>query len=317
MPIFDLSASTLAFALEQSQDCVKLLSPDGGLRWMNPNGQCLMAINDFSQFSGKLWHAMWPDEVQHVIHKAYRDAEGGAVARFKAQSPTAAGDARWWEVSVQKVTQSDGSHGGFISISRDVTEQESDHHALQAMVAEMHHRLKNTYTLVTGMVKLTGKGDPAIETFARDTALRLSGLATAQTIASRNDALPDIAQLVRDLVMPFGFNKATTLTIDVVDAPLTKRMSDALALILGELAVNSLKYGAIANGGSISIAGKIDGAELVMTWGEQSQAEPTPSSEEGSGISLMKRLVQSYRGTFAIEWRGSALYVEFRLPASL
>ena len=43
----ELSPSVLFSVLTASPDCIKLLSTDGTLEYMNKNGQCAMEIDDF------------------------------------------------------------------------------------------------------------------------------------------------------------------------------------------------------------------------------------------------------------------------------
>lgn len=43
----NLSAETLLLVLEQTTDCVKLLTLDGTVLWMNANGICAMEIDNF------------------------------------------------------------------------------------------------------------------------------------------------------------------------------------------------------------------------------------------------------------------------------
>jgi len=109
-------------AFECSPDCVKLLDLDGRLLRMNVNGQCLMEIDDFSTVAGSPWHALWPCENQDRVRRAVDTARSGAPDRFYAYCPTARGTAKWWDVSVAPVLDSQGRPEALVSVSRDVTE---------------------------------------------------------------------------------------------------------------------------------------------------------------------------------------------------
>lgn len=146
-----LDKASLADALEQSTDCVKILSEDGRLEWMNPNGMCAMEIADFTAMQGREWRSFWPEDAQDLVERACAQARDGSTARFTAACPTALGTPRYWDVSVQAVRNTEGENAGFLSISRDITEAEQDRRALQATIDEMRHRLKNSYALFSSL----------------------------------------------------------------------------------------------------------------------------------------------------------------------
>ena len=101
----ETSIESLSRVLEHSHDCVKLISPDGRLLWMNTNGQCVMEIDDFRSIEGKEWSSLWPDEARVRIDDALAEAQKGGVARLEAPCPTRQGTPKWWEASVTATKQ--------------------------------------------------------------------------------------------------------------------------------------------------------------------------------------------------------------------
>jgi two-component sensor histidine kinase len=65
----------------------------------------------------------------------------------------------------------------------------------------------------------------------------------------------------------------------------------ARALAFGELATNSLKYGALKLGPAVSINGKADEEMLHRIWREQTDFGP--AREGGQGLGLVERLVHA------------------------
>lgn len=51
----------LAAILDQSADCIKVISSQGTVDYMNRNGQCAMEIDDFCAVAGQLWTSLWPE----------------------------------------------------------------------------------------------------------------------------------------------------------------------------------------------------------------------------------------------------------------
>jgi PAS domain S-box-containing protein len=313
-----LSAETLAAALEQSVDCVKLVGIDGTIRWMNFNGQCAMDIDDFSAVSGRQWCDLWPAETQAAIIAAIADATNDKVVRFDAFCPTAKGAPRWWNVTVSKVRGPDSEHAGFLAISRDITETEANRQAMLVAAAELRHRLKNTYAMIGSLMLGFARGAPDRELFAEEMAARLLALSSAQSLFSTNNAPREIGDLIPALVSPF--NSPTCLvTVDVSSRLIVSQgQADAIALVLGELAVNSSKHGAIASSGNIAVTAKSDGEWATIVWTEEGRdAVAAHTRQGGQGLTLIGRIVRARKGELDIDWqeRGLTVTLKFRVES--
>jgi PAS fold len=117
----DLTAATLASVLEQSADCVKLIGLEGEVIWMNPNGQCAMEIDDFSQIENRQWAELWPEASRPAVRAGLTSAAIGNVARFEDYCPTPKGTMKRWSVSISRVENSNREHVGYLATSRDIS----------------------------------------------------------------------------------------------------------------------------------------------------------------------------------------------------
>lgn len=302
-----LSAETLASVLGQSVDCVKLLSLDGTLLWMNPNGQCALEIDDAAAVIGQRWSALWPVAMQPVIDEALAATLDGTVTRFDAAGLTAKGSPRWWNVCVSLVTGAGGAPAGFLAISRDITEARTGREALEIAVAEMQHRLKNTYAMVGSLLMGFARGNAEHEGFAREMCDRLVALSAAQSL-SANEAPRGIAELIPALVMPFDSPGCPVVVAALPPARMTQGQADAVALTIGELAVNSAKHGALAGGGALRVGATVDADRLAIVWVERSHTAVAASSRPGGrGLQLIDRIVRARGGSLAIDWQSHGL----------
>jgi PAS domain S-box-containing protein len=311
-----LTAETLASVLEQSVDCVKLVGLDGSIQWMNPNGLCAMEIDAFDGVRGLYWPDLWPEESRARIADSLPVALSGETVRFDAFCPTAKGAPRWWNVTVSPVEGVDGLPAGFLAVSRDITEAETGRQALVIAAAELRHRLKNTYAMISSLLYGFARGTPEHEAFARDMQARLHALSAAQALFSTQDAPCEIATLIPALLAPF---ESPACEIGIEPLPgikVDQGQADAIALVVGELAVNSAKHGAIAHGGSIRVGCRA-GAELcTIVWEEASNAAVQAHGRTGGqGLNLIERIVSARQGTLAIDWhdRGLTVTLEFAL----
>nr|WP_246351915.1 PAS domain-containing protein [Sphingobium subterraneum] len=308
-----LSAETLAAVFDQSVDCVKLLGLDGSVQWMNGNGLCAMEIDNFDHLRGRPWASFWPQESQQTILAAMPDALSGRTVRFEAFCPTAKGNPRWWHVTVSRVTDTRGQDTGFLAVSRDVTETELARQALVVSAAELRHRLKNTYTMIASLLFGFARGNPEHEKFADDMQSRLVSLSAAQALFSTQDVPCDLATLIPALISPFQSPHCAIAIAPLPAALIEQGQADAIALVLGELAVNSAKHGALAHGGTIDVTAHAEPAALSLIWTEQStKAVEAQDRAGGQGLKLIDRIVRARKGELTIDWQASGLTVTLR-----
>jgi len=177
------------------------------------------------------------------------------------------------------------------------------------VVAEMHHRLKNSYAMVGSLMRGLVRGDPHLAGFARDFEQRISALARAQSLIGPNNAETVLDELLSILIEPFRTHQGVEIVLETGKIALVnKRMADAVALCIGEFAVNSAKYGAIGKGGRIAISGAVDGTVLRLAWEETSSAAVTAHSREGGqGLRIIERILAANTGTLDLRWNPSGL----------
>jgi PAS domain S-box-containing protein len=307
-----LTAETLAGIFEQSVDCVKLVGLDGSIQWMNANGLCAMEIDDFEAVRGQQWAALWPEAARAEVAASMPIAQLGETVRFDAFCPTAKGSARWWNVTVSKVSSATGEVG-FLAVSRDITEAEVGRQALVIAAAELRHRLKNTYAMISSLLYGFARGVPEREAFARDMQSRLVSLSAAQALFSTDDAPCDLSTLIPALVLPFESPSCPIAIEALPGLSVEQGQADAIALVLGELAVNSAKHGALANGGAIRITAEAGDESFAIIWEETLLGEVRAHGRSGGqGLNLIQRIVSARSGALEIDWRERGLAVTLR-----
>ena len=117
-----LSGNDLAVGLlEQSKDCVKLLSIDGHLDFMNCNGLDAMEIEHSDSVIGRLWWELWPEPSRSFVARNFQSAAQGTESNFEADCPTAKGAPRRWSVNLRPLFSSAGPVVSVLCTSRDVT----------------------------------------------------------------------------------------------------------------------------------------------------------------------------------------------------
>jgi PAS domain S-box-containing protein len=311
------SAISLAKVLDQSVDCVKIIGLDGKIEYMNHNGLCAMEVDDFCALQGKDWSDLWPEPAKMQIIDAQKKAALGETVQFLAFCPTSKGNPRWWDISVSSVNDDNGNVAALLSISRDVTENEQSREALKVAAAELKHRLKNTYQMISSLMTVTAQGNPDNELFAQHMAVRLIALSRAQLLFAEDDAPCDLAELIPALLTPFESEISRVSFGTLLQHPVQRRHADAIALVIGELAMNAVKHGVFEFGGVVHVDTVRNAESLSITWRERcDRAVQQQSRVGGQGIILMERIMRARNGSFEIEWNSHGIDAVLTIPTA-
>lgn len=311
----EVTTELLGALLDQSQDCIKLLGPTGRIDYMNRNGLCIMEIDDFAAIAGKPWWELWPPESEHLVRGAVEKATAGEYARFEAFGPTAKGSPRWWEVSVSPVRDPAGCLVGIVSISRDVSERVHAREQLATMASEMRHRLRNAFAISGSLARASARAQPDHRDFAAGLSDRFAHLAIAQSrLVDRAEGGDRLQGLIPALTDAFGGGDGELSITDLPDVVVAEQPMRAIALLLGELCTNSVKYGALGSGGTVTIDGSMSGRTLSLHWTERSGLpKANATTRPGEGMILMRRIVEAHSGQLAFDWRSDGLDVKATL----
>ncbi|MEA5625912.1 PAS domain-containing protein [Nostoc sp. UHCC 0251] len=127
--------------LDSSSDCIKVLSLDGRLLYMNTGGLCLMEMDDLNSYLNTEWLCFWEDGYRQQAEQALAAVKTGEIRIFRGYCPTAKGTPKWWEVVVSPILDTSGQLERILLISRDITERKKTELLLQ----ESEARLKLAY----------------------------------------------------------------------------------------------------------------------------------------------------------------------------
>ena len=277
-PLQDAVGSGLARSmLDASPDCIKLISLDGDLVYMNHNGMCAMEIDNFCDVENKSWPSLWPEEGQDLLKDALENAALGKRTEFDAYCPTARGTPRWWNVNVAPVHDASGAIVNFLATSRDVTDRVQAENVLRerdlqlqsyaekltrelnekqtlierqrVLSAEIDHRVKNSFALIGSILRLKMRNmtDSESREALSDAAHRIATLSRVHEqlhsdVEHHEVALaPFIEKLTLDLSETLS-SVSNVIVSDIVDLSVRSDVAVALGLVTAELVSNALKH---------------------------------------------------------------------------
>ncbi len=108
--------------IESSPDSIAILTTDGHITQITPQGMKLLDIEDFATVAGTDWCSLWSGEHREEARAAVVSARGGNAARFEGCSATRHGTPKWWDIIVMPVRSESGQPERLIAVARDITE---------------------------------------------------------------------------------------------------------------------------------------------------------------------------------------------------
>ena len=238
------------------------------------------------------------------------------------------GEIRWIH-AVGQATFENGVAIRILGTVRDITRRKSAEARERLLTRELNHRVKNAFSVISGMVGMTARTAQSPKAMAEGLRGRINALAQAHSLiqpAVSGEALTttDITfqSLASVILEPHGCNSdVVTLSGPVI--PLSAGAASSLALVLHEMATNAAKYGALSvPDGRLEITWRTedrpDGQpRLHLDWVEHGGPSITaPPSRKGFGSTLIEMTVRGQlAGAIDTHWLESG--VQHRLSLTL
>jgi PAS domain S-box-containing protein len=238
-----------------------------------------------------------PDDLVRVDanrEQAFAERRPEHKAEFRIVRPD--GELRWIESRAFVSYDSDGRVTRMVGVSIDVTDRKRAEEHQGVLVAELDHRVKNVLANVAAVANFTSERDRSIGDFLDTFHRRIQSMAAAHALLSRTRWLGvGLADLVDQELEAY----ATAGNTSVVgpDIQLTADATQAMAMVLHELATNAAKYGALSTPrGRVSVRwhrpsnGGPPG-RLRLEWHEDGGPAVTTPVSSSYGTSVIRDLV--------------------------
>ncbi len=151
----------------------------------------------------------------------------------------------------------------------DVTDRKVAEEAREMLAGEMSHRIKNLFAVASALTAIAARSAATTAGMARDLIQRLTALGLAHDLVrpdpGRSDGKVPLAELMRVLLAPYceeGVDEER-VRVSVPELVVGEAAATTLALVVHELATNSIKYGALStSGGTLDVACTAYGGEI-------------------------------------------------------
>jgi two-component sensor histidine kinase len=278
----------------------------------------------------ELWGLPWSKEVAFEelsanIHPADRDrvraafsATRSVAGSYEIDFRIMVGDEiRWISARGQ------GADAGIVErvmfgIFLDVTGRKQAEEGSELLAGEMSHRVKNLLSIATGLTQLTGRSASSVTQMTGELTERLTALGRAHDVVRPLPGEQGKAALLGDLLSvllaPYDETAAFSgrIRVAVPRMGIGEKTASTLAMVIHELATNSVKYGALSCAeGSLDVSSRTEGERIYLIWAETGGPQIVGHPElTGFGSRLVARMVGSQLGgALAYDWQESGLVV--------
>jgi two-component sensor histidine kinase len=230
------------------------------------------------------------------------------------------GEVRW--VSARGRGDDQGIVGRVMfGVFLDVTERKLAEEAREMLAGEMGHRVKNLFAIAAALTAISARSTTTTTEMSRDLTQRLTALSRAhdlvRPVLSEPKKAAPLADLLAVLLAPYDDKEAgDRVRISVPELLVGEASATTLALIVHELATNSIKYGALSTAtGTVDVSCTEHDSEVVIIWTERGgPAVVASKGPAGFGSQLVTRSISSQLGgTIAFDWPAEGVIATLRM----
>jgi two-component sensor histidine kinase len=270
------------------------------------------------------------EDLSENIHPSDRDrvragfaATRAIVGSYEIDFRVMLGDVVRW-ISARGQGDDDGMRDGIMfGIFLDVTGRKQAEEANELLAGEMSHRVKNLLHVASALTELTSRSAATTAEMARDLTHRLTALGRAQDLVRPVPGQENEAALVGDLLgillAPYDDmgDFHGRVRVSVPKMAVGEKAATALALVIHELATNSLKYGSLSAATGMLDVSCTDhaGKEVVIHWTERGgPSVVAPQAPSGFGSKMANRAMsRQLGGSLEFDWSKEGLIVTLRM----
>lgn len=272
------------------------------------------------------------DELSKHIHPADRDRVQAAFVATRAVAGPYEIDfrimlgeeIRWISARGQ------GADAGIVDrrmfgIFLDVTGRKQAEEGHELLAGEMSHRVKNLLAVAGSLAQLTSRTASTTQDMTIELTQRLSALGRAHDLVRPIPGEQGKAALLGDLISvllaPYDETAAFSgrIRVAVPRMGVGERAASTLAMIVHELATNSVKHGALSSAdGMLDVSGKLDDDTLQLVWAETGgPAIDGPPENTGFGRKMIERTVETqFAGSLSYDWQCTGLVATLNVRTS-
>lgn len=268
------------------------------------------------------------EELSSHIHPADRDrvraaftATRAVVGAYEIDFRIMVGDEVRWISARGQGDDADIVDRVMFGIFLDVSGRKQAEEGHELLAGEMSHRVKNLLAIASGLTEITSRSTTTAGEMARELTQRLTALGRAHDLVRPLPGSEGRAALLGDLLTvllaPYDDLGAFSgrIRVAVPRMGVGEGTATTLALVIHELATNSLKYGAFSSKtGTIDVSCFLEDADIVVVWTERGGPPVVVPPSGGFGSKLVARSISAQLGGSIVhDWSPGGVIVTLRM----
>lgn len=280
-----------------------------------------------------LWGLPYPatvtfEDLSSRIHPQDRDrvraafqATRAIVGSFEIDFRVMLGDEVHWISARGQGDDADIVDRMMYGVFIDVTGRKQAEEGHELLAGEMSHRVKNLLTIASSLTAITQRSSGSTVQMARELTQRLTSLGRAhdliRPIPGQEGRAALLGDLLTILLAPYDDMGAFSgrIRVSVPRMGVGEAAATTLALVLHELATNSLKYGALSvAAGTLDVSSAPTESEAIIIWTERGGPPvEAPQGPDGFGSKLIVRSLAQIGGSIDREWQKDGVVITMRI----
>lgn len=273
------------------------------------------------------------EHLSEKIHPADRDrvraafiATRAVIGPFEIDFRTLIGTKVRWISARGLGSDEDIRQRVMTGVFLDATGRKQAEESSELLAGEMSHRVKNLLSIASALALITSRSASGVDDMASQLMMRLTALGRAHDLVRPLPGHHGDAALLGDifavLLAPYDDKGAFAgrIRISVPRMGIGETSAAALALIVHELATNSLKYGSLSSeAGVLDVSGSVIDDAVRIIWTEQGGPEIHGQVEkQGYGSKLVRQTAEdALGGAISYDWSTSGAVVTLDVNISV
>jgi PAS domain S-box-containing protein len=316
----DLAASEKRFRVlaDAMPQMVWSTRPDGYHDYYNARWYEFTGANP-GDTDGTGWNGQFhPDDQARAWSLWRRSLETGEPYEVEYRLRRFDGQYRWTLGRALPIWDEDGRITRWFGTCTDIHEQRLLSEDKDLLSRELSHRIKNIFSVVGSLIRLSSRGDPALKAFGLKLSEQVTALGRAYDYVRAQEGTSAITLqgMLRELFYAYNMNGVERVRVRGEEVFLSDRIMTPLALTFHELATNAIKYGALTSAtGMIDLTIHRAGAMLQFDWVETGSILQHPTERKGFGTELIAASIErQLGGRFTREWLPTGLKATATIP---
>lgn len=183
----------------------------------------------------------------------------------------------------------------------------------ELMIGEMAHRMKNAFARIGALARITLRESTDLQDFEAKFDGRMRALSDAkQMLVTGAVDTVDLGQIIRRELETTG---RASDDVTGPDVRLDDEAAQAISLAVHEIVTNSIKYGALAGKGELSVGWRRAAEDIELNWVESGLPETPQIDTESFGTQFIRTLIErQLKGSWNRSAADHSLLITIRWP---